>query len=63
MQDYGDPLVAGVAFLLALSMLRVNGFFAKLVGLTAMAYVFAQAAGVPIPTVAALGDWMAATLA
>lgn len=50
-ESYGNPLAGLAIFMLAMSLLRVNGFIAKLFGLTAMAWVFALQAGLDVPTV------------
>lgn len=52
--DYGDPVVACMCFMMAMSFLRVNGFFAKLIGFTVMAWLFAAQVGVEVPLVAEL---------
>lgn len=53
-EAYGDPVLAFVIFLVALSFMRVNGFIAKLLGFTVLAWLFANQAGVEMPLVADL---------
>ncbi|MEM9437835.1 MAG: hypothetical protein AAGA15_12410 [Pseudomonadota bacterium] len=62
-ESYGNPLAALAIFMLVMSLLRVNGFIAKLFGLTTMAWVFALQAGMDVPTVGQLIDAGEAMLA